>query len=51
MAKKKVINMQGIPVWGYCPQCNQSVTKTSSPKGCKYCLQELDWEEEDDSNS
>lgn len=47
-----VKNIQGYPHrWGYCPKCGSTVTSTDSPVGCKWCLQELDWENENDINS
>ena len=40
---QKPLEQQGDPIFGYCPNCNTPVKPTSSPKGCKTCLQALDW--------
>ena len=40
---QKPLEQQGNPVFGYCPNCNTPVQPTSSPNGCKTCLQVLDW--------
>ena len=45
--KKKPLNMQGFPRWGYCPNCGKTVTKSSSYVGCTWCLQALDWREDE----
>lgn len=37
------LNKQGNPLWGYCPNCGDVVTRYGSPVGCKNCLQKLDW--------
>ena len=49
--KKPVVNIQGIPIWGYCPQCGATISQTSCPVGCKWCLQKLDWGTKNDSNN
>jgi hypothetical protein len=41
----KPLNQQGFPKWGYCPSCGKTVTRSSSPVGCVWCLQRLDWNE------
>lgn len=43
---QEVVNQNGTPVMGYCPRCNEQITKSSSPVGCKWCLQRLKWEGE-----
>ena len=45
---KKPIEPQGFPRFGYCPSCGKTVTKHSSYVGCSWCLQVLDWSEEDE---
>ena len=50
--QKPVENVQGYPYkWGYCPNCGETISQTSCPFGCKWCLQKLDWENENDINS
>lgn len=49
--QRPVINIQGIPIWGYCPNCGETITKTGCPIGCKWCLQKLDWGINNDSNN
>lgn len=44
---KKAEHIQGNPLWGYCPTCKKSISKGDSPIGCKWCLQRLDWGNED----
>ena len=44
--RKKPVNQQGFPRWGYCPNCGKTVTKHSSYVGCSWCLQALSWEGE-----
>lgn len=46
-----VTNQQGIPLWGYCPSCGETVTKSSSPVGCKWCLQRVEWEGEKEDDA
>jgi hypothetical protein len=43
---QKPVRQQGFPRWGYCPVCGKTVTRHSSPVGCTWCLQKLDWSEE-----
>lgn len=43
----KPTNIQGNPLWGYCPSCNKAIDKSGSPIGCKHCLQRVDWSDED----
>jgi len=45
---QQVKNQQGYPTWGYCPSCEKTVTKSDSPVGCKWCLQRLKWEGENE---
>ncbi len=43
---QEVVNQGGTPLSGHCPRCNAELTKPSSPVGCKWCLQKLKWEGE-----
>lgn len=43
---QEVVNQGGTPLSGYCPSCGEAVTKSSSPVGCKWCLQRVEWSEE-----
>ena len=45
---QEVKNQQGYPTWGYCPFCGEVITKSSSPVGCKECLQRVKWEGENE---
>lgn len=51
MCKKQipqsVHNQQGTPLWGYCPSCGKQITKSSCPVGCKWCLQRVEWRDEE----
>lgn len=38
-----VKNENGIPIWGHCPVCNSQITKTGSPRFCKWCGQQVKW--------
>lgn len=31
----------------YCPNCNEEINEYDSPNGCKFCLQTLDWSDEE----
>lgn len=42
---KTPVNIQGIPVWGYCPSCGQVVKQLHDHTGCSNCLQRLNWNE------
>lgn len=42
---KKPVNQQGFPRFGYCPNCEKTVTKSRDYVGCSKCLQALDWSE------
>lgn len=33
----------------YCPHCHYEIDEYSSPVGCKFCLQTLDWKNESDN--
>lgn len=44
---KQPTNKQGNPLWGYCPSCKKPISKGDSPIGCKWCLQRVDWRNED----
>jgi len=41
----KVLQIQGVPVWGYCPECGQVVKQLHDHTGCSNCLQRLTWGE------
>ena len=43
---QEVVNQNGTPLSGNCPRCNAQLTILSSPVGCKWCLQRLKWEGE-----
>lgn len=44
---QEVVNQGGAPLSGHCPRCNAELTKPSSPVGCKWCLQRLEWRDEE----
>lgn len=46
LIRKKPVNLQGFPRFGYCPNCGKTVTKSSNYVGCSWCLQALNWSEE-----
>ena len=33
----------------YCPNCHNEIDEYNSPVGCKFCLQTLDWRNENDN--
>ena len=41
----KPLQIQGYPVWGYCPECGQVVSRSKDHIGCSNCLQRLTWDE------
>ena len=44
----KVLNQGGTPLSVDCPRCGAQITKPSSPVGCKWCLQRVKWEGENE---
>lgn len=45
--KPKKVTYENFKGIANCPNCNTLITDIDSPNGCKYCLQAIDWSEEE----